>query len=83
MLTTILVLVLSLIAAGGLVVFGGIAYIKSQDRKKGKHPAINTDTIDSSRTDTCAGCGEKRIIVSRDDTMCAACYSALRTKKLS
>jgi hypothetical protein len=82
MLTTILIIVLALIVAGGLLVFGCINYIKSQDRRKSKRAAVSTDSIDSSRAATCAGCGEKRIIVSRDDTLCAACYSALRTKKL-
>ena len=83
MVTTILILVLSVIVAVGLLVFGSITYIKSQDRKKSNRPGLGADPIDSSRVSTCTRCGEKRIIVNQDDTLCAACYSALRTKKLS
>jgi hypothetical protein len=82
MLTTILILVLSVIVAAGLLAFWCITYIKSQDRKKSKLRAMGADSIDSSKIGTCTRCGEKRIIVNPDDTLCASCYSALRTKKL-
>lgn len=82
MLTTILILVLSLIVAAGLLIFASINYIKSQNRKKSKLPTMAADSIDPSKIGTCTRCGEKRIIVNPDDTLCASCYSALRTKKL-
>ena len=82
MLTTILLLVLALVVIVALPVVGFIGYIKSQDRKKAPRPAIGGDPTEPSKTDTCARCGERRIIVNPDDTLCASCYSALRTKKL-
>jgi len=78
----ILLIVLVVVVVVALPVAGFIAYVKSKDRKKGPRPAIGSDTIAASTVNTCSGCGEKRIIVNQDDTLCAACYSALRTKKL-
>jgi hypothetical protein len=79
---TILLIALALIVVAALPVAGFISYVKSKDRKKGPLPAIGDDYVESSKTRTCARCGEKRIIVNEDDTLCASCYSALRTKKL-
>ena len=40
--------------------------------------------LDPSRTPskiaTCAKCGEQRVIVREDDSLCAFCYSSMRTK---
>jgi len=79
---TLLLVALALLLIAALPVFGFIGYVKSQDRKKGPRLAIGDDNIESSRIDTCARCGQRRIIVNQDDTLCASCYSALRTKKL-
>jgi len=81
MLTTILVVVVVLVIVAAVPVAGFMGYVKIQDRKKKLHPVVGQQA-ESSRVDKCAGCGEQRIIVSQDDTLCAACYSALRTKKL-
>ena len=82
MLTTILLVALAFIVVAALPVVAFIGYVKSQDRKKGPQPAIGDDNIESSKVDTCARCGQRRIIVDQDGTLCASCYSALRTKKL-
>jgi len=82
MLTTILVLVLVIIIVAAIPAVGFWGYVKVQDRKKRVRPLAVGEQSESSRVDKCAGCGEQRIIISQDDTLCAACYSALRTKKL-
>jgi hypothetical protein len=82
MLTTILVLVLAVIAIAIFSIVGVVWYVKSRSRKKSMLPKMGDDPTASSKIDTCTSCGEKRIIVNPDDTLCASCYSSLRTKKL-
>lgn len=82
MLTTVLVLIVVLIIIAAVPIVGFMGYVRIQDRKKRVHPPAVGKQVESSKVDKCAGCGEQRIIVSQDDTLCAACYSALRTKKL-
>jgi hypothetical protein len=82
MLTTVLVLFLVFIIIAAVLIVGFMGYVRIQDRKKRVHPPAVGKQIESPKVDKCAGCGEQRIIVSQDDTLCAACYSALRTKKL-
>jgi hypothetical protein len=82
MLTTVLILVLVLVIIAAIPVVGFMSYVRIQDRKKRAHSIGVGEQAESSRVEKCAGCGEQRIIVSQDDTLCAACYSALRTKKL-
>jgi hypothetical protein len=82
MLTTILLVVLAMLIVAVLPIAGFMGYVRAQDRKKRVRSLAVGNHTESSRVDKCAGCGEDRIIVSQDDTLCASCYSALRTKKL-
>ena len=44
-------------------------------------PVLDSRLTDTSKVGTCATCGQRRIIVKHDDSLCAFCYSSMRTKK--
>jgi len=78
----ILILILSAVAIMGLAFLGFISFVKSESSKKNTFPTLEHDPVDPSKMATCSRCGQRRIIVKSDDTLCAGCYSALRTKKI-
>jgi hypothetical protein len=43
-----------------------------------KKPELN----DLSSLETCARCGQLRVIVNKDAGLCAFCWSSMRTKQL-
>jgi hypothetical protein len=74
----IVIVVVALAAAG--IAMGAVRFVRSYGRKNKSAPEGQLDSR-ASGVGTCSRCGQNRIIVAVQENMCAACYSALRTKK--
>lgn len=74
----IVVLAILLIGALGVALFW---LVKSRYRNKTVAPDLKLDPSRTpSKIATCSKCGEQRVIVREDDSLCAFCYSSMRTK---
>jgi hypothetical protein len=82
--TVILGLILLVVLLGGGLIAALMWLVKSRYPKTQEldEPVLDTRLTESSKVDTCASCGKRRIIVRLDDNLCAFCYSSMRTKKL-
>ena len=77
------ILLLALIVVGALAsIMMWLVKSRYRGKKAPAEPVLEAVRTPTSKLDTCAGCGEQRIIVSESEGMCATCYSALRTKKV-
>jgi predicted RNase H-like nuclease len=78
MLKIVIIVILLVVVAVASLAAIMMWLVKSRHKDKKQPVAIDTPTTTTSGT--CARCGEQRIIVSKEEGMCASCYSALRTK---
>jgi hypothetical protein len=84
MIKVILAVLLLLIIAVAVLGATMMRLVKSRYRERNvpEKPGVETIAATSSKLGTCSRCGERRVIVSDSDGMCAYCYSSLRTKPI-
>ena len=76
------IVVLVVISVGGLAaVMMWLVKSRYPKNKALDEPVLDSRLTETSKVGTCAKCGQRRIIVRHDDSLCAFCYSSLRTKK--
>ena len=50
--------------------------------KKNRRPEVARPSLEKSDSlGSCARCGQQRLLMSKDEGLCASCWSALRTKQ--
>jgi hypothetical protein len=79
----IAIVLLAVIVVGSLA--AAMMWMVKSRYPKGKaldEPVLDSRLTESSVVGTCATCGQRRIIVKHDDSLCAFCYSSMRTKKM-
>jgi len=84
MIKVILAILLLLVIAIALLAVVMMRLVKSRhsERNVPTKPDIEAIAATSSKLGTCSKCGERRVIVSDSEGMCAYCYSSLRTKSI-
>ncbi|HLG13890.1 MAG TPA: hypothetical protein VJH03_05090 [Blastocatellia bacterium] len=77
----VVLIAILVIASVGVALFW---LVKSRYRDKKPPAGLSLDPARTpSKIGTCAKCGEQRVIVREDDSLCAFCYSSMRTKVLA
>jgi hypothetical protein len=71
-------LLVSITLLAGLAVFA-FFYLQV---KKNRRPEVARPSLEKSESlGNCARCGQQRLLMKKDEGLCASCWSALRTKQ--
>jgi len=69
-------LIILLVVLASLAVFA-FFYLQVKKNRRSEGPSLER----SDSMGNCARCGQRRLIVSKHEGLCAFCWSALRTKQ--